>query len=541
MLFYLVREESYSLFWIFPSDVPDAPFKTLGPYSDLYGRPYRIENDLAVKTYPQPGEVKKLQILQTYQGDTLKELYRGPGTFSEVHSYGQGWLAPNGTYYGFHELGGHDFIAHVLFDKNPEALTDLGYIHIPFDQPYVGLLDKTKITPDQMVWLEKNCPDDPEWIKMKQEIRSFWQSQIEEGTLSKEATRFVHYIDKESLPLVKKYGLTSLEYMLSVPELRSLAIQFLQKYKYLKYVPNLGTAKKEDFIAARKKFVDSPTDTSPEEILGLLKQLRGDNGAKMIYALRHEIPPKLNDKLDNFAANKVAVSFDLDELEQAGLLSEVYLDGKTKEWFDQQTPEQYYGQEIPDKILFMNVPHPAIAPHQGRIPPEYLQFPKEDKDTLASKRLSVLLSLVKIANKKDKQMETEFTKVKDSIKANFGFDVTYLKMIISDKLYYSNGKENTEMDPLLSAGNWMKNHTIRIATKEHILKVINRYQVSDLGYDKFIKIIIGHECSHEIWKNILSESERRKWTAKLLDFETAYTKTNDTPEERFCEYIGHNI
>jgi len=128
--------------------------------------------------------------------------------------------------------------------------------------------------------------------------------------------------------------------------------------------------------------------------------------------------------------------------------------------------------------------------------------------------------------------------VKKKIKEKFGYDVSKVPVIFKAGAYYNNGKPSP-MPLNTVAGQWTKNGVI-MAPKEQMLATMKHFKVKDT-YEKFRDFLIAHELSHEIWKRQLSLEEQNKYTEQLKNFRTPYTDTNNTPQERFCEYIPTKI
>ena len=138
----------------------------------------------------------------------------------------------------------------------------------------------------------------------------------------------------------------------------------------------------------------------------------------------------------------------------------------------------------------------------------------------------------------------EFKTIKDYIKKLFGYDISYMKLVISNQPVYNNGTPNTEMNPLQYGGCWIKNKTIQVADYQHLKKVMKYYGVKNISLLNFSRHLIAHELAHEIYKNILSDSEKNNFKEKLKDFRTVYTdiiRSDKLDEEKFCEYIAITI
>ena len=139
----------------------------------------------------------------------------------------------------------------------------------------------------------------------------------------------------------------------------------------------------------------------------------------------------------------------------------------------------------------------------------------------------------------------EFEDIKDQIKELFGYDVSYMKLIISNKPVYNNGKPNIEMNPLKYGGCWTQNKIIQIADHQHLKKVMKYYKIEkEMSVLNFSRHLMVHELSHEIYNNILTNNEKNKYQQKLKNFRTVYTDTvspQKLDSEKFCEYIAVSL
>lgn len=139
----------------------------------------------------------------------------------------------------------------------------------------------------------------------------------------------------------------------------------------------------------------------------------------------------------------------------------------------------------------------------------------------------------------------QFNQLKEDIKKLFGFDVSYMKLKISNQPLYNNGNPNYDIDPLLYGGCWTKNKFIQVATLDHLKKVMIKYKIENkMSIDIFFKYLIVHELSHEIYENILTTTQKNYYKSLLKNFKTEYIETvkpNKLEVEKFCEYIASKI
>lgn len=136
----------------------------------------------------------------------------------------------------------------------------------------------------------------------------------------------------------------------------------------------------------------------------------------------------------------------------------------------------------------------------------------------------------------------EFNIIKGQIKELFGYDISYMKLIISNIPVYNNGKINTKMNPLQYGGCWTQNQIVQIANHNHLKKVMKYYNIeNEMSVLNFSRHLMIHELSHEIYNNILTNDEKNNFKTKLKNFRTVYTDTVSSEKldsEKFCEYIA---
>ena len=148
--------------------------------------------------------------------------------------------------------------------------------------------------------------------------------------------------------------------------------------------------------------------------------------------------------------------------------------------------------------------------------------------------------ITKIASKLHQQL---YQDVQSKIKDQFGWDVSNIPLIVSNTPRFNNGKPHLTMPPEEFGGCHTKDGIV-LPTFKHWEKVRKNYGVEHIPPKSFAKIIAGHELGHEVYKNHLTEPEKKRWDSKLKNFSTEYTKynpRNNTPEERFSEYVARAV
>ena len=138
-----------------------------------------------------------------------------------------------------------------------------------------------------------------------------------------------------------------------------------------------------------------------------------------------------------------------------------------------------------------------------------------------------------------------FKDVIDKYKSKYGFNLSYMKLVISEVPVFNNGKPNKDMKPEESGGSWTKLKKIYI--NPDVDSVMKHYKVTCSKTD-YITIIIAHELAHEIWNNVCNEYFKKIILVKARkeDFHTVYLDSLDKSykkykEEVFCEYLANSI
>ena len=130
-----------------------------------------------------------------------------------------------------------------------------------------------------------------------------------------------------------------------------------------------------------------------------------------------------------------------------------------------------------------------------------------------------------------------FQEIIRKIKSKFGYDLSYIKLQISEIPVYNDGRPNKKMNPDEFGGSWTKNKTIYI--NKNIPRVIKYWKLK-MSEETFARIIISHELGHELYKNFNISHNH----IPPKDFTTPYLKTvipEKYKEEAFCEYFAHQI
>lgn len=141
-----------------------------------------------------------------------------------------------------------------------------------------------------------------------------------------------------------------------------------------------------------------------------------------------------------------------------------------------------------------------------------------------------------IQQSKDIPFQEIFQDIIKKIKDKFGYDLSYMKLKVTDTPIYINGKINKDMDPDLFGGCWTKKKIIYI--NKNPKRVIKRYKANMSEID-FVNLIIAHELGHELWNN---HNVRNNNIPK--DFNTVYldtVKPEKMEAERFCEYFAYQV
>jgi len=104
----------------------------------------------------------------------------------------------------------------------------------------------------------------------------------------------------------------------------------------------------------------------------------------------------------------------------------------------------------------------------------------------------------------------------EKIKNNFGYDLSYMKLQISEIPVYNDGRPNKKMNPDEFGGSWTKNKIIYI--NKHPSRVIKYWKLK-ISEIEFINLIIAHELGHELWKNhnMRNNNIPKKFNTAYLD------------------------
>ena len=129
-----------------------------------------------------------------------------------------------------------------------------------------------------------------------------------------------------------------------------------------------------------------------------------------------------------------------------------------------------------------------------------------------------------------------FKNIIKKIKNNFGYDLSYMKLQISEIPVYNDGRPNKKMNPDEFGGSWTKNKTIYINKNPSRVIKYWKLKISEI---EFINLIIAHELGHELWKNhnMRNNNIPKKFNTVYLDT----VKPEKMEEERFCEYFAYQI
>jgi len=150
---------------------------------------------------------------------------------------------------------------------------------------------------------------------------------------------------------------------------------------------------------------------------------------------------------------------------------------------------------------------------------------------------------------KSTELIQEFEKIISKIKKQYGWNLSYMKIQITNVCMFNDNTVDYKRNPKECAGSWTKEKLIHIGDKNHLQSVMKYYglNTSSNNLNKFIKSIIAHELMHEVYRNILSDKEKAFYKKHIssLNFTTEYLDTVTNPdsydEESFCEYIATEL
>lgn len=136
--------------------------------------------------------------------------------------------------------------------------------------------------------------------------------------------------------------------------------------------------------------------------------------------------------------------------------------------------------------------------------------------------------------------ECTFNEVVEKYKNLFGLDLSYMKILFSEKPRNKDGKITMEFSSDEFGGSWTKNKIIYV--NPYPEKVVEHWKL-DMSPMKFLEWIIAHELAHEIWWNIATK-ELKDYIlnlAKMSNFSTKYLDTvpkSKLDEETFAEFMA---
>jgi len=152
-----------------------------------------------------------------------------------------------------------------------------------------------------------------------------------------------------------------------------------------------------------------------------------------------------------------------------------------------------------------------------------------------------------IKEETDYDEQKEFQNTIKKFKKKYGWDLSYMKLKISNIPINRDGTVNSKMKPEAYGGSHTNNKIIYVGDSEHLKKVLKYYKVENTDVKKFLKILLAHELAHEVYQNILSEEEKKEFK-EIIDkskFRTVYTDTvkdnSKIDVEKFCEYIASQL
>ena len=172
---------------------------------------------------------------------------------------------------------------------------------------------------------------------------------------------FYHYVPNKILKDVMEKGIISPYYAYYILNDYNLTEQMLNKYKVRSMIWNYKLDKNDidkltlnDIQKALRKFRNHP------------------EGDGYIYALKYKIPKGINNKLDKFIENKVALSFNINDLN----IKDIYWGGVNEDFYKNTSEKDYWTKEVTD-LVFLNIPHPAILTKEYRILPQHIKIERD--------------------------------------------------------------------------------------------------------------------------------------------------------------------
>lgn len=130
-----------------------------------------------------------------------------------------------------------------------------------------------------------------------------------------------------------------------------------------------------------------------------------------------------------------------------------------------------------------------------------------------------------------------FQDIISKIKTKFGYDLSHMKIVLTEIPVYNDGRVNKDMNPHEFGGCWTKHKTIYI--NKNVKDVIKFWKLN-MPEETFVRIITAHELGHELYKNFNISHKH----IPPKDFTTPYlvtVKPEKYKEEAFCEYFAHQI
>jgi len=140
--------------------------------------------------------------------------------------------------------------------------------------------------------------------------------------------------------------------------------------------------------------------------------------------------------------------------------------------------------------------------------------------------------------------DSDFEKIKGILQKMFNADLSGMRLKVSNQPVFNNGRINAKMNPLDYAGCHTTKGFIQVATKPHLEKVIQRYNVRDTPVSSFRRHMIAHELAHEVYNKHMTKAQKEQYRKKLQSFRTVYTDTvpkDKLDQEKFCEFVAAEV
>ncbi len=147
------------------------------------------------------------------------------------------------------------------------------------------------------------------------------------------------------------------------------------------------------------------------------------------------------------------------------------------------------------------------------------------------------------------KLQNFFDKAKDRMIKRLGYNVSYMKLRVSDQPMDNKG--NVYKGVIKDIRSYGASHTytgyIYTFPLDHLKLVYNYYKL-DMGFNKFVLLLYCHELAHEVdWKfisavdksNLLKKLKSKGFTTIYLDsLDYKRSNPNKYDSEMLCEYMA---